>query len=76
MRAKRSTPSSCWRTFNLTQFTPVTKLVLYPVTEGVIHLIRWGTNGLAFNTDGAHVYVYQGPLVQTAVNAANPRIRE
>lgn len=66
--------------FNLTKFTPVAQLPLYQVEGLPQHIVRWGTNGLAFSTkkvincvvspcsiqDG-RLYIINGPFVtQTA----------
>ena len=68
------------QSFNLTKFTPVAQLPLYQVEGLPQHIVRWGTNGLAFATkkvtncvvspcsiqDG-RLYVIYGPFVtQTA----------
>jgi hypothetical protein len=68
------------QSFNLAKYTPVTQLPLYQVEGLPQHIVRWGTNGLAFATkkvancvvspcsiqDG-RLYVIYGPFVtQTA----------
>jgi hypothetical protein len=68
------------QSFNLTKFTPVATLPLYQVQGVPQHVVRWGTNGLAFATkkvtncvvspcsiqDG-RLFVIYGPFVtQTA----------
>ena len=62
--------------FNLTSFNPVAQLHLYQVEGVPQHIVRWGSNGLAFATkkvtncvispctiqDG-RLYVIYGPFV-------------
>lgn len=64
------------QSFNITAFTPVSTLSLYNVQGVPQHMIRWGTDGLAFNTakitncvvspcntgDG-RLYILSGPFV-------------
>jgi hypothetical protein len=49
--------------FNLTQFTPVAEISIPNVNGNPVRLIRWGQNGLAFNTDAGQVYILSGPFV-------------
>jgi len=49
--------------FNLTTFAPVAEIVLSGVQGNPLHLIRWGTNGLAFNDDAGYVYIVDAPFV-------------
>ena len=65
------------QSFNLTSFIPGTTIPLSPLQGVPQHLIRWGTNGLAFNTKtvvGCTVkpcagtgllYILNGPYVTT-----------
>jgi hypothetical protein len=64
------------QSFNISAFTPVSTLSLYNVQGVPQHMIRWGTDGLAFNTakitncvvspcntgDG-RLYILSGPFV-------------
>jgi hypothetical protein len=68
------------QSFNLTKFTPVAQLSLYQVEGLPQHIVRWGSNGLAFatkkvtncvvspcNIQDGRLYVIYGPFVtQTA----------
>jgi hypothetical protein len=55
--------------FDLTHFTSVNSLIVTNVSGNPIRLIRWGQNGLAFNTSGGAVYVIQGSFVGPVNNA-------
>ena len=43
--------------FNQSHFTPLSTTTLTNVSYSPLHLIRWGTQGLAFNTSGGPVYL-------------------
>lgn len=45
------------RKYNLTTFTLSTTIPLPPITGNIRRFIRWGTSGLAFNTDAGHIYI-------------------
>lgn len=49
--------------FDLTHFTPLSSLVVPNVQGFPLRLIRWGTNGLAFNTNGGQVFLVSGIFV-------------
>lgn len=49
--------------FNLNQFTAIDSFVLNKVPGTPRHLVRWGTDGLAFNTDQGAVYLIRGDFV-------------
>jgi hypothetical protein len=66
--------------FNLTNFTPVAQLHLYQVEGVPQHIVRWGTNGLAFatkkltncvvspcNIQDGRLYIVYGPFVTQTV---------
>jgi hypothetical protein len=50
--------------FNLTSYAPIATLTIPNVQGRVIQLIRWGTNGLAFNTEAGLIYLVSGTFVQ------------
>ncbi len=49
--------------FNLTTLVPVAETVVPGVQGDPLHLIRWGTNGLAFNDNAGYVYILSSPFV-------------
>src|SRR6185437_13555959 len=49
--------------FDLTHFTPVGSITIPNVTGAIKRLIRWGQNGLAFNTDAGQLYLVGADLV-------------
>jgi hypothetical protein len=49
--------------FNLTTFAPIAEIVVPGVQGNPLHLIRWGTNGLAFNDDAGYVYILNTSFV-------------
>jgi hypothetical protein len=49
--------------FDLTKFNLIGSLTFPTVTATPIRLIRWGTNGLAFNTDQGPVYLVGGNFI-------------
>ena len=49
--------------FNLTNFVQVDSMTIPNVTGTAQRLIRWGQNGLAFNTDGGQVFLIGGNFV-------------
>ena len=59
--------------FNLTTFTQISSITIPNVTGTPLRLIRWGQNGLAFNTGGTgvngQVYLVQAALVTKASSA-------
>lgn len=50
------------QSYDLTHFTPVGSINV-PVTGNAKRLIRWGQNGLAFNTDDGHVFLVGGSFL-------------
>ena len=61
------------KSFDLTHFTPVSSITVPGVTGSVERLIRWGNNGLAFNTTGGQIVLMGGNLpVATPFPAATP----
>lgn len=59
--------------FNSDNFLPIGSVTLPLVANSPVNLVRWGTNGLAFNTQSAgffepgRIYVLQSALVSDAV---------
>jgi hypothetical protein len=51
------------QSFDLKTFASVQSLTIPSVQGSVQRLIRWGTNGLAFNTDLGQVYILSGSFV-------------
>jgi IPT/TIG domain len=64
--------------FNLTQFTPVNTMVVPGVLGNPLRLIRWGSNGLAFNTNNGQVFIIEGGFVSAipAVVRSAPFVTE
>lgn len=65
-QAQAGTTNFTIESFNLTQFTPISSVTLSNVAGNPIRLIRWGANGLAFNTDGGQIVLFSGNLVSAA----------
>jgi hypothetical protein len=59
--------------FNLTQFTSVAEITIPNVIGTPLRLIRWGQDGLAFNTDGGEVYIVSGTFVGSVPNRQKRR---
>jgi hypothetical protein len=57
--------------FDMTHFTAVGSITIPNVNGGVKRLIRWGQNGLAFNTNDGHIFLVGGNFV-SPVSAATP----
>ncbi len=49
--------------FDMTHFTPINSITIPNVMGSPVRLIRWGNNGLAFNTSGGQVYLIGGNFV-------------
>jgi IPT/TIG domain-containing protein len=49
--------------FNLSIFTPVSSITIPNVSGNPLRLIRWGQNGLAFNTDADQIVLVGGNFV-------------
>jgi hypothetical protein len=56
-------PSVTINSFDLTTFTQIDSIIINNVTGTPQRLVRWGQNGLAFNTDGGQVFVLGGNFV-------------
>lgn len=54
------------QSFDLTHYAPVNSISLTGITGSPLHLIRWGQNGLAFNTNGGQVVLVGGNFVSPA----------
>lgn len=69
--AQAGTNSYTIVSFNLTQFTQVNSIVIPNVSGTPLRLIRWGANGLAFNStdeplsNGGAVYLISGAFVNS-----------
>ncbi len=50
------------KSFDLTHFTPVSSITVPGVSGTVERLLRWGNNGLAFNTTGGQIVLIGGSL--------------
>ena len=57
--------------FDMTHFTVVGSITIPNVNGGVKRLIRWGQNGLAFNTNDGHIFLVGGNFV-SPISAATP----
>jgi hypothetical protein len=68
--ASSGSNSATIESFDLTHFTPISSITIPNVNGGPIRLIRWGQNGLAFNTGGfgvsGQVYLVGGNFVSPA----------
>ncbi len=49
--------------FDMTHFTPINSITISSQCDYPLRLIRWGNNGLAFNTSGGQVYLIGGNFV-------------
>jgi hypothetical protein len=56
--------------FDIQKFTPIAILAMHNVSGTPTHLIRWGSNGLAFTTSD-FVYIYSGSFVNSSVATAS-----
>jgi hypothetical protein len=54
------TPNFTIESFDITSFTMNGSITLPNVTGNPLRLIRWGQNGLVFNTDAGQVYLIAG----------------
>lgn len=50
------------QTFDIRQFTLIATLTISAPGGGPLHMIRWGTDGLAFSTNGSGPYGLAGPV--------------
>lgn len=58
--------------FDMTHFTAVGSITIPNVNGGVKRLIRWGQNGLAFNTGNGQVFLVGGNFVSPVSSATPP----
>jgi hypothetical protein len=65
------TQSFTIESFDLTHFTSVNSITISNVSGTPLRLIRWGQNGLAFNTTAGEVYLIQGAFVGIVNNAVS-----
>jgi hypothetical protein len=56
-------PTVTIRSFDLMLFTQIDSITVNNVTGNPQRLIRWGQNGLAFNTDGGQIFLIGGNFV-------------
>lgn len=49
--------------FDMTHFTPLNSITISSLQGNPLRLIRWGTNGLAFNTNGGQIILISGTFV-------------
>jgi hypothetical protein len=56
-------PTVTINSFDLTTFTQIDSIIINNVTGTPQRLIRWGQNGLAFNTDGGQIFLLGGNFV-------------
>jgi hypothetical protein len=56
-------PTVTVRSFDLTTLTQMDSITINNVIGNPQRLIRWGQNGLAFNTDGGQVFLIGGTFV-------------
>jgi YVTN family beta-propeller protein len=54
------------QSFDLAHFTPVTSISVTGVTGNPLRLVRWGQNGLAFNTSSGQVFLVGGNFISPA----------
>jgi uncharacterized repeat protein (TIGR01451 family) len=64
-------PKLFLRTFDTRTYQPVGTLPISNTRGQVIRLVRWGSDGLAFNTDGGQLFICQTPFVETEAAAAD-----
>jgi hypothetical protein len=58
--------------FDMTHFTPLGSITIPNVAGSPKKLIRWGQNGLAFNTDQGQIVLVGGTFVSPASTATSP----
>jgi hypothetical protein len=58
--------------FDLTHFTPVGSITIPGVNGNIKRLVRFGQNGLAFNTDAGQVFLVGGNLISPISTATAP----
>jgi hypothetical protein len=62
------TTNAAIEALDLRTFAPVAEIVIPNVIGNPLHLIRWGTNGLAFNDDAGYVYIINNNSLVAAHN--------
>ncbi len=68
--------------FDIHRFTPINTMTISNVTGTPIRLVRWGTNGLAFNTlpsfgstsQTGQIYILSGSFVDGGSSGTNPSV--
>jgi hypothetical protein len=65
-------PNLTIESFELAHFASTGSIILPNVNGNPLNLIRWGQNGLAFNTDAGQVYLIAGTFVAQAQQATRP----
>jgi hypothetical protein len=71
--ASQQTGATVIKSFDLTHFTPVSSITVPGVSGTVERILRWGNNGLAFNTTGGQIVLMGGNLpVAPPFPAATP----
>jgi hypothetical protein len=58
-----NTPTVTLQSFNLTTLALVDSMTISNVNGSIGRLVRWGQNGLAFNTSGGQVFLVAGTFV-------------
>jgi hypothetical protein len=58
-----NTPTVTLQSFNLTTLALVDSITINNVNGNIGRLVRWGQNGLAFNTSGGQVFLVAGTFV-------------
>lgn len=66
------TSSFTIESFDLTDFAATGAITLPNVEGNPLRLVRWGPNGLAFNTDAGQVYLISGTFVSQVQKATSP----
>ncbi len=62
--------------FNISQFTPIDSVQFPNVSGKPLRLIRWGSNGVAFNTTGGQLYLYQGSIVAESAEVTSAKLNQ
>jgi hypothetical protein len=57
-------PTVTIKSLDLNRFTQIDSISISGVTGNPVRLIRWGQNGLAFNTDGGQIFIIGGNFVR------------
>ena len=67
-----NSPTVTVQAFDLTHFTKVASITVSNVTGNAKRLIRWGQNGLAFNTDKGQIVLIGGEFISPLSTATPP----